>query len=39
LTALSFAMGNVALSLIHSVYLLDVLSKAKVIHEAEALPQ
>jgi hypothetical protein len=34
MTALYFAMGNVAMPLINSVYLLDALSKAKVINEA-----
>jgi hypothetical protein len=38
LTALYFAMGDVAMSLINSVYLLDALSKAKVINEAETSP-
>jgi hypothetical protein len=31
-------MGDVAMSLINSVYMLDALSKAKVINEAEPLP-
>jgi hypothetical protein len=38
LTALYFAMGNIAMSLINSVSLLDALSKAKVINEAETSP-
>jgi hypothetical protein len=31
-------MDDVAMSLINSVYLLDALSKAQVINEAETLP-
>jgi len=32
-------MSGVALSLLHSVYLLNALSRAKVINEAEISPQ